>query len=76
MVTESLEERVLVVEQELAALKQRVNAETSPPLPWWEKIAGTFANNPEYDEAMRLGREWRETQREDYDHEEEREEAA
>ena len=27
--------------------------------PWWEQIAGTFADNSVYDEAMRLGREYR-----------------
>jgi hypothetical protein len=25
---------------------------------WWEKIAGTFAENSAYDEAMKLGREY------------------
>ena len=31
--------------------------------PWWEQISGTFANDPICDEAMRLGRKWRESQR-------------
>lgn len=31
--------------------------------PWWERIVGTFRDNPEYDEAMRLGREYRESLR-------------
>ena len=75
MPTATLEERVTVVEQELAELKQQVKGEPKR-LPWWEKIAGTFANNPEYDEAMRLGREWRQSQREDYDCDEEGKEAA
>ena len=75
MTAGTLEERVAAVEQELAELKQQAKSEPVR-LPWWEKIAGTFANNPEYDEAMKLGREWRESQREDYDREEEREEAA
>ena len=30
---------------------------------WREKIAGTFAQSEHYDEAMRLGREYREAQR-------------
>jgi hypothetical protein len=29
--------------------------------PWAEKIFGTFANDPVYDEAMRLGRKYRES---------------
>jgi hypothetical protein len=31
--------------------------------PWWERIYGTFANSPEYEEAMRLGRAYRESLR-------------
>lgn len=27
--------------------------------PWWEEISGTFADNSAYDEAMRLGRKYR-----------------
>lgn len=30
--------------------------------PWWQRIRGTFKDDPAYDEAMRLGREWRESQ--------------
>lgn len=64
MATGTLEERIAAVEQELAQLKQQLQAETPPvPLPWWEKIAGTFANSEHYDEAMRLGREYRESLR-------------
>jgi hypothetical protein len=64
MATITLEERVTVIEQELAQLKQelaRDKQQTSRP--WWEKIAGTFADSEEYEEAMRLGREYRESLR-------------
>ncbi|MCW3097291.1 MAG: hypothetical protein JWL77_2909 [Chthonomonadaceae bacterium] len=64
MATATLEERMAAVEQELAQLKKQLKAETSSsPRPWWEKIAGTFANSEHYDEAMRLGREYRESLR-------------
>ncbi|NJM73257.1 MAG: hypothetical protein HC862_25740 [Scytonema sp. RU_4_4] len=59
---EQLEERVALLEAEVARLKRKVESETSVT-PWWEKIAGTFANNSAYDEAMRLGREYRESLR-------------
>lgn len=60
----TLEERVAAVENELAQLKQQLQTEAqSAPLPWWEKIAGTFADSEHYDEAMRLGREYRESLR-------------
>ena len=43
-------------------LKRKIDS-NSAALPWWEKIAGTFAENPAYDEAMKLGREYRESER-------------
>jgi hypothetical protein len=56
------EEIVKLSEAELKKLKQtRVN--DSAPQPWWEKITGTFSDNPDYDEAMKLGREYRESLR-------------
>jgi hypothetical protein len=57
---EQLEERVALLEAEVARLKSKVEADSSPK-PWWEKIAGTFADNSAYDEAMQLGREYRES---------------
>jgi hypothetical protein len=33
------------------------------PIPWWEQISGTFANNSAHDEAVRLGREYRDSLR-------------
>ncbi len=55
---EQLEERVAHLEAEVALLKHKVEKDASPR-PWWEQIAGTFANNSAYDEAMRFGREYR-----------------
>ncbi len=55
---EQLEARLAYLEAEVALLKHKAEKDT-PPQPWWEQIAGTFANNSTYDEAMRLGREYR-----------------
>ena len=64
MATGTLEERIAAVEQELAQLKQQLQAGTpSAPLPLWEKIAGTFSKSEHYDAAMRLGREYRQSLR-------------
>jgi hypothetical protein len=57
---EQLENRVALLETEVARLKNKIETDAQP---WWEKIAGTFAENPAYDEAMRLGREYRESLR-------------
>ena len=53
-----------VVEKELSELKQQLRAASAATaVPWWEKIAGTFTNSEHYDEAMRLGREYRQSLR-------------
>ena len=60
MAAVSVEERLSALEKELAQLKQQLAKDKSQTaLPWWEKIAGTFADSEEYEEAMRLGREYR-----------------
>jgi hypothetical protein len=60
----SIEQRVTELEKQLAQIKQQLSASAQPSgVPWWEKIAGTFADSEEYEEAMRLGREYRESLR-------------
>ena len=66
-----LENRIAVLEKEVAFLKQKIEKEGKSEEPWWKQIAGTFANDPIYDEAMKLGREYRLSQREDYDKDDE-----
>lgn len=46
------------LEAEAPALDGKIEIDSSSK-PWWEQIAGTFANNSVYDEAMRLGQEYR-----------------
>ena len=61
---EQLEQRVAFLEAEVERLKVKIDSPLSSQ-PWWEKIAGTFSENPAYDEAMQLGREYRESQHPD-----------
>ena len=64
MTTISIEERLTAVEKELAELKQQLAKEKSPTAaPRWEKIFGAFANSEGFEEAARLGREYRESLR-------------
>lgn len=61
-----LRRRVIALEAEVARLKERLN--TNPALEqigprWWRHVVGAFADDPSFDEAARLGREWREAQR-------------
>ena len=63
-----IEKRVAVLEAEVAVLKSKSEKkEDKNEIPWWEQIAGTFADDAAYDEAMRLGREYRESQKMVYD---------
>ena len=62
---EQLEERVALLESEVARLKNKVE-NNSFSQPWWERIAGIFADNPAYNEAMQLAREYRESLRSNY----------
>jgi len=57
---EQLEARLAYLEAEVALLKHKAEKDTSPK-PWWEQITGKFAENSAYDEAMRLGREYRDS---------------
>ncbi len=58
---EKLEQRLATVEAELAQLKKTLRHEESSGHVWLDKIYGSFANDPEYEEAMRLGRKYRES---------------
>jgi len=61
MATVDLEKRVATLEAEVAKLKLKIQTPNDDNLPWWERIAGSFEGDPLYAEAMRLGREWRES---------------
>jgi hypothetical protein len=62
MSTRSLEARVAELEAELSRLKQRVETQQTPrSVAWWERRFGAFKDDPLYEDAMRLGREYRES---------------
>jgi len=54
----TVEERLTALEQELQALKQQVIVQKDERS-WIEKIAGTFKDDPEFEEIVRLGHEFR-----------------
>ena len=68
MTTKELEKRIAVLEAEVALLKSnKQKNDDKGELPWWKQIIGTFADDPGHEEAMRLGREYRESQKMVYD---------
>lgn len=58
-----LEKRVAALESQLAQIEKRIPSTEQPRFPWWQRIAGAFAQDPEFLKAMRLGREYRKAQR-------------
>jgi hypothetical protein len=71
MTNTEIEKRLEILEAEVALLKSKAEKKEENIKPWYEKIAGKFADDPIYDEAMRLGREYRLAQKENYDEESE-----
>ena len=57
--SQQLEARVAVLETELVQMKQLLSTSFRAKEPWWLKVAGSFENDPNFDEATRLGQEWR-----------------
>jgi hypothetical protein len=63
MPTEKLAARVAALESEVARLRRDLESERDQGKPWWEYIAGTFAQDRLYKEAMRLGQQQRRSQK-------------
>jgi hypothetical protein len=61
-VSKTIEQRLENVERELAALKGAV-ARLKPDPNWISLICGTFKDDPEFDEVLRLGKEFRDADR-------------
>ncbi|MEQ8974872.1 MAG: hypothetical protein RIE73_31365 [Coleofasciculus sp. C1-SOL-03] len=59
--SQGLEARVAALESELAQLKTLLAGLLKQETPWWVKVAGSFENDPTFDEAVRLGQEWRQS---------------
>ncbi len=60
MSSTKLERRIAALEEELSLLKSRMDA-MDTTVPWWERIAGTFQDDPVYAKAMKLGRDYRQS---------------
>ena len=71
MTNAELEKRIAVLEAEVALLKSnRQKNDDKGEIPWWKEHLGIFADDPAHEEAMRLGREYRESQKMVYDEDE------
>ena len=62
MAVETLEARVEKLENKLHAVEERLAGQAGNALPekrGWRWFVGIDANNPHFEEAVRLGQEWR-----------------
>ncbi len=61
MSTPTLEERVTALEAKLEQIQQKKQGSEVEEPRGWRRIVGRFANMPGFEEAVQLGREWRES---------------
>jgi len=61
MTLAELEARLVALEKAVADLKEQAAKNANPTGPWWKTEAGRFANDPGFEEMVRLGREYRES---------------
>lgn len=60
---ETFEERLTTLEREMTRVKARLEPENPQlPNPWLDHVYGAFKDDPLFEEAVRYGREWRESQ--------------
>ncbi|MGE0882916.1 MAG: hypothetical protein AB7P14_05190 [Blastocatellales bacterium] len=63
MATSALALRVAALEAEVAQMKEQLAKTKESSGDWLDEIFGAFDNDPHFAEAMRLGREYRESLR-------------
>jgi len=56
----SIEDRVTALEEKVASLTKRLELPRKED--WMKRVIGSFADCPEFDEVIRLGREFRKEQ--------------
>lgn len=54
-----LEKRVAALEQAVAEIQRKSKPEPGKQVAWWHTHAGRFADDPVFDEIVRLGAEYR-----------------
>jgi hypothetical protein len=63
MASETIEARLSGLEREMAQIKRLLKSKSASAEPWWEGIAGVFEDDRTFEEAMKLGRQYRESLR-------------
>jgi len=58
----TVEERLFKIEKEIEAIKTRIHA-SGQASNWLSRVNGTFKDDPDFDEIVRLGKEFRDSDR-------------
>ena len=59
----TLEERMTTLERDMTEVKESIETQNSrQPNPWLDQVYGAFKDDPLFDEAVKYGRKWRESQ--------------
>jgi len=59
----SLEQRVAALEKQVAQLQQRTESSAPSDRAWLDDVYGAFAGDPLFEQAMKLGRDYRKSHR-------------
>ncbi len=70
---ETLEERLTALEEQVKQLQQSKKPDhkelskqeldkSDDAVPWWQRLVGIYADCPEFEDAVKFGREWRESE--------------
>ena len=59
--SQGLEVRVETLEAELKHLKQLLAGLLQKETPWWLDIAGSFEDDPTFEDAVQMGQDWRQS---------------
>lgn len=64
MSSESIETRLAALEREVAILKRQIERPEPSPAStnWVDEVSGSMEKFPEFEEVVRLGQEWRQSQ--------------
>ena len=62
-----VEERLSKLEAEVTQLKLSLLSSANIIKPWWENIVGVFADDPSFEEAIAIGREYRRSYKDLFD---------
>ena len=63
MTIAQIENRLLALEETVAEIKSSMSQPIDPRSPWWRTTSGRFANDPDFEEIVALGRAYRESLR-------------